>query len=293
VIPTVCPNCGEPATISFYRDNGYEIERCVGCRLLYVPDAPEPQALRAMYDKEEWTDREGLVVRVDADYDDKGHDLEAKEKLDRLRVRSGRLLDVGCGSGDFLKEAGARGFDAEGVELSARRVATARARGLHVHHGDLLELDLPAASYDAIICIDILSHVREPLPFLLRVYDLVAPGGVLMLETGNKAELESPRDGQFLRDFWGAPGHLTFFGESQLRDALTRVGFAQIEVVRYPMIDSMLGRVRLVGGKRSVAKTALWYLPPARHGLKRMYRRRLAGRPESASLVAHASKAAA
>jgi SAM-dependent methyltransferase len=89
----------------------------------------------------------------------------------------GRLLDVGCATGWLVQHANERGWQAQGVELSPDAAAHARARGLEVFRGDLLEARLPAAHFDLVYMGDVLEHVPDCRAVVAEVARILKPGG--------------------------------------------------------------------------------------------------------------------
>jgi 2-polyprenyl-3-methyl-5-hydroxy-6-metoxy-1,4-benzoquinol methylase len=97
--------------------------------------------------------------------------------------RRPRLLDIGCGAGDFLAVAREAGFDAHGVELSAAAALLAkRDHQLDVTVGDFTSEDR-VGHFQAITMLGVLEHVREPAALLKHSRDLLSPGGVLLIYT--------------------------------------------------------------------------------------------------------------
>ena len=88
----------------------------------------------------------------------------ADEFIRHLRLPDGRprLLDVGCGEGDFLHEMQSLGWSVEGIDPSAEAVATARSRGVSASQATLSEVALAPHAFDAITFRLVLEHVREP-----------------------------------------------------------------------------------------------------------------------------------
>lgn len=99
---------------------------------------------------------------------------------------SGRLLDVGCGSGAYLARVHALGWTVCGVEPDAGACAIAReVFPADVHCGTLDDAPWPPQSFDVITLWHSLEHVAQPLPVLRAAHALLKHGGLLMLEAPN------------------------------------------------------------------------------------------------------------
>ncbi len=117
-----------------------------------------------------------------------------------------RVLDIGCGTGDFLVSLGA-GYHAYGIEPSAAAAMAAR-RGVTIVGASIASL--PAdAHYDAIVLIDVIEHVGDVGALLDRAYAHVVPNGLLVVSTGDPCCAAWRRRGS---RFWYSsfPEHLTF-----------------------------------------------------------------------------------
>jgi SAM-dependent methyltransferase len=124
----------------------------------------------------------------------------------RVDVRC--VLDVGCGGGDFLASLPHR-IQKFGVEPAAAAADQAAARGISVLAPTLDGLALEAR-FDAVTMIDVIEHLPSPSILLSQGYSQVAPGGILVISTGD------PRNriwrSVFRSRFWycGFPEHLSF-----------------------------------------------------------------------------------
>lgn len=139
----------------------------------------------------------------------------------------GRLLEVGCGSGDSLKLLQELGWDAEGVDFDPAAVANARAKGLRVRQGDLAEQAFASASFDAVIASHVIEHVPDPEALLVEALRVLEPGGTLVLYTPNAAALGH---GHYGEDWRGLepPRHLHLFTPEALSALARRAGFAPV-----------------------------------------------------------------
>lgn len=142
----------------------------------------------------------------------------------RLLPPSGRVLDVGCGNGGFLAALGRRGFRVEGTERTADGAARV-PDGIPVHVGDLVDLDLPAASYDLVTLWHVFEHLRRPDAALATIRRLLRPGGTLLMAVPNAGSWQA----RVFRRHWfhhDPPRHLWAFDPSSLLQLLADAGFA-------------------------------------------------------------------
>lgn len=109
-----------------------------------------------------------------------------------------RILDVGCGTGEYVRRANELGFTASGLEPAdaMRAVAINKNPGALIISGVVTELPYPDESFDLVICIEVLryldrSDIRQALRELRRV---LRPGGTMFLTMVNRYAL----DGFFL-----------------------------------------------------------------------------------------------
>jgi 2-polyprenyl-3-methyl-5-hydroxy-6-metoxy-1,4-benzoquinol methylase len=98
-----------------------------------------------------------------------------------------RLLEVGCGFGDFLEFVREkRDADARGVDLSSAAVAVAQRRGRSARVADAFDLSVEeSGTYDVVCAFQVLEHVGDPAGFLRACVDLLKSGGRLCLGVPN------------------------------------------------------------------------------------------------------------
>jgi 2-polyprenyl-3-methyl-5-hydroxy-6-metoxy-1,4-benzoquinol methylase len=113
----------------------------------------------------------------------------AHEKLVRLLDGAEVVLDAGCSSGYLAERLQARGAMVYGLELDEGAAERARrfCEAVHVGDAETMELPFEPGSFDAVVCGDLIEHLRDPRAFLERVRPLLRPGGRLVLSTPNVA----------------------------------------------------------------------------------------------------------
>jgi len=134
---------------------------------------------------------------------------------------SGRVLDIGCGKGAFLRSF--RDHRPEwhcvGIEPSREEAELARCDGhLEVHEGMLGSAPLDRESFDLVAIMHVFEHVPRPLETLHQIRDLLKPGGMLFIEVPNTADLNMFYDLLLFE-------HLYHFTPETLVWLLSREGF--------------------------------------------------------------------
>ena len=148
-----------------------------------------PERLHEMYQEEYWTSERAKDFGYTDYLDDaplylRTYAMRAR-LLDGYKPEPGRVLDVGCAAGFFLKVMHDKGWQTTGLEISQPMVDYAsRTLGLpDMRRGDLLSAELPAGAFDVVSLWDVIEHLERPDVHLARARELLADDGVLVLET--------------------------------------------------------------------------------------------------------------
>lgn len=226
--PMTCPFCEAVETRYLFlakdRNQGtagdFPVAACVNCGTWFQASFFTDDELA-----EHYTDRyyetsctvRGTLLRLDI----------ARKTLERLHHHKsppGRLLDVGCKSGEFLKAARDSGWDVMGIELSAKASEIGqRAYDVEVVVGDFLRVTLAARSFDVVTMWHVLEHLWAPALALERAIDLLAPGGMLVIATPNPASIAARLFGPRWYHL-DAPRHLALIPPRSLVGRLDEMG---------------------------------------------------------------------
>ncbi len=144
-------------------------------------------------------------------------------------VPHGRVLDVGCGSGEKLKRLQELGWNAGGIDTDERAVLNAQGKGLRVRAGALAEQRYPDNHFDAIVLMDVIEHALNPGELIRECRRIVKPGGVVIVTTPNAGSFSRPAYGNNWRGL-EPPRHLFIQTPSSLRKLAADAGFGTIRV---------------------------------------------------------------
>jgi len=120
------------------------------------------------------------------------------EMLEFVPSTANNILDVGCGDGSFGQRLKARqACRVSGIEHMADAAAIARTRldaVLVCDANRLIDVALPPASFDCIVCNDVLEHLVDPWSAAVRLAELLAPGGCVVASIPNVRYYKVLRD---------------------------------------------------------------------------------------------------
>jgi 2-polyprenyl-3-methyl-5-hydroxy-6-metoxy-1,4-benzoquinol methylase len=172
-----------------------------------------------------------------------GLDDDLRSWLDPLMVRGRKALDVGCGDGArYGERVRASGVDVHGVDISEVAVESARARGVDARVASLADpLPYPDASFDVVICLEVLEHLVDPAVVAREIARVLKPGGFALLSVPNSAFWTTRVEFMFTGHFnprgspvtqratpWRDP-HLRFFNGKSLVAMLADSGLRTVK----------------------------------------------------------------
>jgi SAM-dependent methyltransferase len=235
---STCAVCSSPRVRPFMiaPDNGHlrdqdvrlPVYRCADCDLFFLNPPPPGEIGREYFAEQYKTDMAANPYYTD-EFKDRVGDIRAK-LLEQYGVSAGRLLDVGCAKGHFVRSAKNAGWDAWGVELDEGACEYARTHlGLDtVFAGSVDHPNLPD-QFDAVTLWDVIEHVHDPLECLRGVAGKLRESGWLVVRTGNIRSWAFDRN----RRKWWAFGsdHRFYFSPGSLTRALELSGFTVVGVL--------------------------------------------------------------
>lgn len=150
------------------------IVECTRCGLRYLNPAPDVRDLQQIYD-------------YDVYQDSTNNNPSLMEHFYRLLVRHqpslARVMEIGCGTGEFLALLESRGLETAGVEFADSSTRVKFKGQLYV--GRMEDIEVPPASFDGVLLLNVIEHLSSPVAVLQKIRAMLRPRGVLLLRHPN------------------------------------------------------------------------------------------------------------
>jgi SAM-dependent methyltransferase len=208
----------------------YRMFRCGACGSAFVDPQPSEAVLSEFYDRFHFSDAEGGIYdvaerRMASDFPEK---VSCVKGL--LRGPAGRLLDVGCGKGYFVRSCVDAGIDAQGLDISRAAIEYAtNSLGINAICSDVESVGESLGQFDVITLWATIEHLPGPDQYLRAVSRMLKAGGVIVLDTGLADDwLDRMLPG--VNQWYDPPQHLWVFSRKRLEKMGARVGLTAIYV---------------------------------------------------------------
>lgn len=182
-IETNCDFCGSENKKFIKSEKGFPISKCLDCSLIYVSKLPaiENGKVSGEYYIDDRIEIENLRARY------RKVTKYLVEQINELRPQKGKLLDVGCGYGFFLRDAKDDGWQVFGTDLSEVAVEYVRENQEipDVFCTDLSDEKLTAQKFDVLNLTNVLEHVPSPTEILESCRQILSDDGLLLVRVPN------------------------------------------------------------------------------------------------------------
>lgn len=245
-VTPICPLCSEKSLEVYIEDREQRITssafgpsrtelspgrilRCQSCRFGFCQLRPSDEELAQLYQQ--------LDIQV-YDSENQGRYRSASRQLKivgQYVKAQGRLLDIGCASGLFLRCALHAKWQVEGIEpceALAREARELLGPEAQIHCTTLQSARLLAASFDVVTLWDVLEHVPDPIAFLRLAGSLLKSGGYLFANVPNLDSIQA----RLLGSRWPLllPEHLNYFNRKNLKMCGMKAGLQWVQSGRCP-----------------------------------------------------------
>jgi 2-polyprenyl-3-methyl-5-hydroxy-6-metoxy-1,4-benzoquinol methylase len=208
----------------------FSLKRCAKCQFTFTSPRPDESSLSEYYLSDKYISHTGSnKTLIDKIYlQARKITLGWKRKLVRKYSIENKILDVGCGTGEFLHEMKSYGWEVSGVEPSTNARESAEKKiGIKI----LKSLnDVSGNNFSAITLWHVLEHLPDPNRALQTLHKLITKNGTIFIAVPN---LQS-YDATYYQSFWAAydvPRHLWHFDKKNMKILLQKNGFKLMKIL--------------------------------------------------------------
>lgn len=243
LISTPCPMCSSVNLSHERKVDGYDLEKCQDCTLVFMNPRCTPDQLEDIYSVR---DEEALIELYEkiATPDVLATYIRKLDKIEEHVPQRGRILDYACAAGYFFEVAKERGWDAHGYDIGQWAAKAAKKRGLgNMTVGFDFDEYYPADHFDVVYAAQVFEHLLIPADVLKQLLRVLKPGGLLYIDVPNYNTLpiRLNKDDFMLNE---PPQHVNYFTPDTLKKLLVEGGLEDIRLhtqggIKY---ENLLGR---------------------------------------------------
>lgn len=235
-----CIICDMDNTKRLLVKNSFNIVMCRNCSLIYINPRPTAEELINFYLSK--TDRNKSYQKINGDR----KNIEKLENrlniIEKFSENRGKILDIGCSTGLFLKIARDVDWEVYGNDIDEDKIKYAKENyGLDVQCRELIETKFPDDYFDVVTLFDSLEHMTEPLNTLKEISRILNQNGILLLSTPNIGGLLPRLTYILFARTIGAwehptpPAHLYQFSKRTIKRLLEKAGYKVIKFTTEPI----------------------------------------------------------
>ena len=193
-----CNLCGDTAWKVVFRFRGLQVARCPACGFHFVVNPPALEELSPLYHagmyEGYWKYDSGFYARNWQSTKDHTEDIMGDLETESLGIeryfRRGRILDIGCFKGHFLRAMAQRGWQTVGVDISADAIEYGKKEfGLDLYCQDVSTLPCEPASFDVATMWGVIEHLTDPARMVASAAHFLKTKGLFVVKTQNQDSL--------------------------------------------------------------------------------------------------------
>jgi 2-polyprenyl-3-methyl-5-hydroxy-6-metoxy-1,4-benzoquinol methylase len=203
----------------FKTKDGHFLSRCLNCGFQFYSPRPDSPQIEAYYHEEEFYEKTNITaVEI------------VMEILAHHNLRSGKLLDIGCGVGALVALAGKKGWEAVGMDPSPKAAALAKqVLDLDILQSYLGDSSFEPETFDVVVLLAVLEHSFDPVSIMKNVWKILKPGGWIIASTPNLDNISYYLMNNREEYSWFIKEHINHFTLKTHRLLLETVGFENPE----------------------------------------------------------------
>lgn len=228
-------NCSPDLTCKDYlvSNESFEIRHCSQCNFSFTQDFPSENHIGRYYEAQDYISHsdthEGIINKLY--HFARNISLKSKTNLIKKysKTETGTLLDIGCGTGYFLRNICKKKWIVTGIEKSKEVREYAHSKfGLNIQDSDYL-FSIPDKTKDVITMWHVLEHIEKLNATMENLHRILKDSGALFIALPNKASI----DAQYYKEDWAAydvPRHLWHFSANDFEQLAKKHNFKIIKI---------------------------------------------------------------
>lgn len=211
-----------------YDDKKYQVMQCKSCGFGFLKNAPSPKEIESIYRQDYFDDKKTSDYILDAEYKFK--------YVKRYLKNNSKVLDFGCGIGDFVGICKKNSIQIFGFDLSEYALRHVNKKYDIITFSSIRSLKVKNGYFDALVSFDVVEHISDYYETLELFHQCLKPGGLLFMTTPN---IEG-WDAKILKKFWYGyrrfPQHINFFSPRSMKILLEKQEFFLVEIRQWGFV---------------------------------------------------------
>jgi len=206
------------------------IVKCESCGFIFLNPQPNWNELSSFYNERYYLYLPGYLERLLLSITGA---FQIREFINN--TKRGRILDIGCGNGEFLARIKKLENEVWGIDVSGEACILARKKkGIRILNKELEDCQFPSNFFDTITMWHVLEHLPNPFIKLREIHRILKKDGILVIEVPNIACLEA----RIFAENWFAldvPRHLCHFSTKTLKVLLKKAEFVPFKISHFTL----------------------------------------------------------
>lgn len=227
----------------FKKKGLFNIAKCNNCGLIYINPRPTEEKIMEFYPNEyaPYNIKKNRIIKLVKERLIK-NDIK---QLKKIIKRSGRILEIGCATGEYLLAIKNTGrWEVHGVEISSYASKYAREKfDLNVITGTVFDATFPNEYFDAVIMNHVLEHVPNPSETITEINRILRKSGKFIFVIPNIDSYEA----KIFEEYWyglDVPRHLYNFSPKTLREILQKCNFEIQNIYHISIPNQWIGSLK-------------------------------------------------
>jgi 2-polyprenyl-3-methyl-5-hydroxy-6-metoxy-1,4-benzoquinol methylase len=232
-----CPLCKSGRFLNYAEITDHAVSRekfilckCSDCELLFTNPRPTEDKIGPYYNFPEYYSHEDKAKNLTQWIYQKVRNYSISRKVHFIKSlrKKGKLLDYGCGTGEFLKAAKNQGWQISGIEPNEKARARANLK-LNEKVKDSIEVLNKNSDFDVITLFHVLEHIHALRKTVKKILTHLKSDGYLIVAVPNATSWDAIKYGKNWAG-WDVPRHLYHFNAKSIQIFQTEFGLELKEI---------------------------------------------------------------